>query len=240
VTVTGDATLSASQFALSPNLANNWTGNVNVTLSMNVAGATNGIGTVYVDFPIDSGCPSLAGVSPSAVSGDQVSVVFPFDYQVKSCPITGIAIVDGAGDVALYGSEFSAPDPHLVETELPDSTPITMTAASISPTSVPLSQLGSTIIILTASATSGPAPVNDVTVRIYDASGLTYSESGGAADTSGVVSFLIAPLPSDQFTAGTYTIGLTLSDAAGASASYGPGGTNPMPGEPLTLTVTSG
>ncbi|GAB3860523.1 hypothetical protein ACFPIJ_27630 [Dactylosporangium cerinum] len=50
VTATSNATLTASNFTLSPNPVNNWRGDVMGALTLSVAGAKKGVSAVYVDF----------------------------------------------------------------------------------------------------------------------------------------------------------------------------------------------
>jgi hypothetical protein len=154
------------------------------------------------------------------------------------CQVEGIAIVDGAGNVAVYGPEYNTPDPGVTITRVPNTTAPTATSASLTPTSVPSSQTFNTPFTLTLQIVAPIAPVNQMSIAVYDSSGNQVAgQFGGVNDTltGQLQEFfnLFEFLPS-----GTYTVGFTLTDEGGLSTSYGTPGGQPVPGGPLQFTVT--
>ena len=238
ITVTGNQVLTASDFAATPNPANDWAQAISVAVSMKVAGPKGGVSTISLDFAGDSpGNPGncRAGSTPATTGPGQESVQFQMTYLTKSCQLTGVAILDAAGDLALYGSEYGAPDPGLTVRQTPDTTPPTATAASLSPGGINVSYW------LTIGVTTQVAPVASADVRIYNSGGVLQAESSGGVSQqyppqtgATTVSY---PVDTTSLSPGTYTIGFTLFDAASLASSYGPGGSSPMPGGPLTFTV---
>ena len=240
VTLTVNGVMHATHFRASPNPVNNWGPNefYPVQLSMVVSGASGGVSAVYVDTQAEGGqCTQTSSVP--TVSGNTVTVPLEVDSRMSLCQITGIALVDGAGDVSLYAGEYGAPDPLLLIRQLADTTPPTATSASISPTSIPSSQTGTTPVNLTAAVTTVVAPVTGLEIDVYNAAGtkLLYIENNGVTENQGSVTGQL-PLPAST-PPGTYTIGFRITDAGSLSTTYGPGG-DPVPGGPLKLTVTSG
>jgi hypothetical protein len=238
VTVTGNQVLSANDFTASPNPANDWAQAVTVTVSMMVSGVHDGVSAIYLDFAGDTpGNPGNCGAAgePTSAGPGQESVQFQMTYLTTSCQLVGVAILDGAGDLALYGSEYGAPDAGLTVTQTPDTTPPTATSASIS------LGTGNVGYWLTIGVTTQVAPVTGVAVRFYNADGVLQT----AADTNGGVSqqppigagTVSFPFDTSALPSGTYTMGFTLFDAANLASSYGPGGSDPVPGGSLTVTV---
>jgi hypothetical protein len=235
VTVTSNAVVQASAFSASPNPVNNWAGPAPFTLSMAVAGARQGVSAVYVD---SSGPCSQLSTTPVTGSGGTISVSMNMLELAPSCKIIGIAVVDGAGDVALYGSEYGAPDPGVTITQVPDTTAPVATAASLSPASIAYSA-DSQFVTLTINVNDAVAPVNEVGVFLYNSAGQGSEVSfGGVTSTlSGPVTVSVS-IPAGE-AAGSYTVGFQLFDTGGLEASYGTPGAQPVPGGPLTLTITS-
>jgi len=245
LTVTGDRTLSASNFSASPNPVDNWISRQVVTVSMDVTGAVGGVSAIYLDFgdnqyPLPTDCQAGSS-TPVTTSDGAESVEFVMQTEAASCVPTGIAVVDGAGDVALYGSEYDAPTTGLDVIQVPDTTPPVATAASLNPTTETLTQANTPAVYLTLTVdvTTPIAPVNYFKLGLYQNGNLVQSEWGGVSEESGVLSISVDTW-NMGLTVGTYTIGLMIQDEGGLSSSYGPGGTNPMPGGPITLTITPG
>jgi hypothetical protein len=234
VTVTANAVVQASAFSASPNPVNNWAGPAPFTLSMTVAGARRGVSAVYVD---SAGPCSQLSTTPVTGSGGTISVPMNMLELAPSCKIIGIAVVDGAGDVALYGSEYGAPDPGVTITQVPDTTAPVATAASLSPASIAFSP-NSQFVTLTINVNDAVAPVNEVAVFLYNSAGQgsEVSFGGVTATLSGPVKVSV-PIPAGQ-AAGSYTVGFQLFDTGGLEASYGTPGAPPVPGGPLALTIT--
>jgi hypothetical protein len=161
----------------------------------------------------------------------------------QGCAVTGVAIVDGAANVAVYGTRYHAPDPGLAIHRMPDTTPPVATGATLSQTSIPLSQLSQTSVQLVVQANIQTAPINGLAVYIYDATGNIISQSfggtGQAADGS-VTQYLSLPWWGGMGP-GDYVVGFQLTDTGGLSSYYGILGnpqSQPVPGGPLVLTVT--
>jgi hypothetical protein len=235
ITVTSNRVVKATAFKANPNPVDNWTPFqfYTVNLSMTVSGASDGVSAVYVDTASDGGTCDQTSSTPT-VDGNTVTVPLRVDSSMSICQITGIAVVDGAGNVALYGQEYApAPDPELLIRQLADTIPPTATSASLNPSSISSPQ---TPVTLTVDVTTPIAPVNGLAISVYNSSGTVVGgSSGGTTENDGVVTGQVQ-LP-DSLPPGVYTIGFTLTDAGYLTTSYGPGA-KPMPGGPLLLTVT--
>jgi len=238
VTVTADRVLRASGFAASPNPVDDWGTAASTTLTMAVAGARDGVSAIYVDGA--NGECGGASSTPTLNAGGTYSVPLYVAPDVATCSITGIAVVDGAGDVALYGSEYGAPDPGVTITQVPDTTPPVATAASLAYTSLVSSPTSAVNDTVTVTVDDPVAPVTGFAVFLYDSSG-----SGGEVSYGGVPSTLTGNVTllfqlAAGIAPGTYTVGFELIDAAGLTSFYGTPNGTPVPGGPLTLTITSG
>jgi hypothetical protein len=237
IVVTSDKVIRASGFAATPNPVNNWTQFVHVSVSMKVSGAQQGVTAIYVDPAGGFGCEGF-GSTPTVNPDGTVSGPVLMFSGTASCPIAGIAVVDGAGNVALYGPEYGAPDPGVTITRIPDTTPPVATSASLSQASVPSSATGSANIELTVNVAAAVAPVDEISVTLYDAAGNVAGTSFGGTGPvlNGPVT---SPLPlSFGMAPGVYTVGFTITDAGRLSKSYGMPGAPPVPGGPVQLTVT--
>ncbi|MFD0446774.1 hypothetical protein ACFQ10_37515 [Streptomyces indonesiensis] len=156
--------------------------------------------------------------------------------RVFTCHVTGVIITDHAGNVALYGSEFGAPETGLAIASAPDTVLPEIDRARLTPTTIPATD-HFTDIRLTVNVSGTTAGVNGYDLYLIDSSGQRIpAASGGAPLTFGGPLTLSFPLPSGV-APGAYTIAARLSDQAGKSSSFGfPNGT-PIPGGPVTLTV---
>lgn len=94
----------------SPNPVDNRTSWPTVTLSMSVSGAQQGVTAIYADPGNAAGCEQTS-TTPTLEPDGTLSVPILVFKDTVSCPMAGIAVVDGAGNVALYGPEYGAPDP---------------------------------------------------------------------------------------------------------------------------------
>ncbi len=240
IVVTGDSGgLSASGFTASPNPVDAWANLTNtVQITMAVTGAQQGVSAIYVDTVNGPGDCEQLNTTPTVNPDGTVSAPIYMFQGSGACPISGIAIVDGAGNVALYGSEYNAPDPGVTITPEADTIAPTATSASLTPSSVPTSDVYSNPFTLTLQIVTPVAPVNQLGILIYDSSGnLVYQSGGGVPDT--FTGQLVNYFNLNEFLpAGTYTVGFTLTDAGRLSTSYGTPGGQPMPGGPLQFTVT--
>lgn len=246
IVVTANGVLSATGFSASPNPVNDWARSQTVQLTFGVVGAQQGISAVYVDAGGATGgiCPQIS-TTPTVNADGTVSIPMLVNQGTLSCRINGVAIVDGVGNVALYGSEYGAPDPGVTITQLPDTTPPTVTSASLSTTTIPASKISSTQVSATATVVTPVAPVTQFSTTVYDSFGNVAAAGGQRAVNFGSTwqsadntVYLGIYLPYG-LAPGTYTIGFTITDAGRLTTSYGMPGTQPVPGGPLTITVTA-
>jgi hypothetical protein len=236
VVVTSDSVMRASGFAASPDPVDNWTQTQTVQISMSVSGARDGVNSVYVDFTAGSPC-SAQSATPSVHPDGTYSVPVSMFQIAQSCTVAGIAVLDGAGDVSVYGTEYAESDLGIQLTRVPDTTPPTATGASLSTTSLPQS-INSQFIGLTVDVADAVAPVNEISETIFSSSG---SAVGGGF--GGVTATLTGPVTTSisvpaGLPPGTYTVDFQLTDAGGLTSSYGYPNTPPVPGGPLQFTIT--
>lgn len=243
ITVTSNSVVSAGDFSLSPNPADNWSSSPTVEVSMDVAGAQDGVSAVYVDTDGLNSAGTFCqqtSTTPTVNADGSISVPLRFDQSGSSCQVDGIAIVDGAGNVALYGTKYDAPDPGLTITREPDTVAPTATSASLNLTTIPQDQIGDPGLVVDATVDAPIAPVNQFETSVYDSTGAvipTDTEFGGVSEGPDGAVILGVGLPYGM-APGTYTVGFSITDAGGLTTSYGPGG-QPVPGGPLTFTITA-
>jgi hypothetical protein len=233
ITVTANAVVTATGFSASPSQVNDWRNSPVSTVSFTVSGAVDGVSAAHVDAQGD-----CVQSGTATVTGDVVSVPMRVIDGTQICTITGIAVLDGAGDLALYGSEYGAPSPGVTITQVPDTPPV-IASAALSSSSVPESTSAQNV---TLSVTTGNtlAAVSDIIASLYDSSGNQVAGAGaffsGNLD-SGVTWPLSFTVPAN-LAPGVYTVGMNVFDSTNLSTSYGPGG-QAIPGGPVQLTVTS-
>ncbi len=239
IVVTADQVMSARGFSATPNPVNDWSGFATVQFSMTVTGAQQGIAAIYLDSDGASPCREF-GTTPTVNADGTVSVPVLM-YQAANgpvkCPIDGVAIVDGAGHVALYGSDYGAPDPGVTISSVPDTAPPTATSASISPTSISASTIFSAQVSLTIGVSAAVAPVGSFEIDVYDSAGnVVDTEFGGTNVLTGQIT---EDVPVESLTTpGVYTVAFKIIDAGDLTSSYGYPNSPPVPGGPLQLTVT--
>jgi hypothetical protein len=140
-----------------PNPVNNWVNILNsVQITMAVAGAQQGVSAIYVDAANAAPCQQFKHHADRQRRRHLVGA-FRCLRGTAVCQVGGIAIVDGAGNVTLYGSEYNAPDPGVTITRAPDTTPPTATSASLTPTSLPASQTFDNSFTLTLQSAYHPS-----------------------------------------------------------------------------------
>ena len=235
ITVTSNSVVKASEFAANPAQVDNWVQTATSQISMAVTGATGGVSTVYVDFAAGSPCSQPSTTPTLNPDGSYSAAVSMFSI-ANSCTVDGIAVVDGAGDVSVYGAEYGQPDLGITLTRVPDTTPPVATGASLSPTTITESP-DSQFVGLTVDVADAVAPVNQLSETVFNSSGtIVGGGSGGVTATlNGPVSTSVsvpAGLPP-----GTYTVAFQITDAGGLTSSYGYPTSPPVPGGPLTFTV---
>ncbi|MFI9627301.1 hypothetical protein [Streptomyces sp. NPDC052042] len=236
VHVTSNDVLSADGFTATPNPVDTWQGARTIQVGFRPHGDRGGVASAVVDTDSVNGCRQTSTTATTAADGT-VSVDYDVPRKVFTCHITGVIITDNAGNVALYGSEFGAPETGLTITSAPDTVLPEIDRATLSPTTIPATE-HFTDIRLTVNISGTTAGVNGYDVYLVDSSGQEIpAVSGGAPLTFSGPLTISFPLPFNVGP-GTYTIALRLSDQAYKSSSFGFRNGTPMPGGPVTLTVT--
>ena len=238
VTATSNQVVRASAFKANPNPVNNWSAQHPYTIrfSMEVSGARGGVAAIHLDTLTNNQAMCDQTRTKPVMKGNVATVTLRVDWMLEICQITGIAVVDGRGDVAVYGLEYGAPDPDYLIRQVPNASAPKAASASISPTSAKSSS--TTTLTLTINLKPGYAPTDGMSMTVYDSSGnFVTGITGGAFDDNGVVTNSVT-LPAN-LGPGKYSVGFSITNAAQMTTTYGPGG-EPVPGGPLILTVTSG
>lgn len=237
IAVTSNDTMYADGFVADPAEVNNWRETVNSQFRFQVHGAVGGVESVsFAD-----GSPSCSTRNTVISAAGLVTVTVPMNKYTSVCKVTALAIVDGAGHAAIYGSVYDAPDPGLVVRRMPNTIAPTATDFAVTPTTVKKSELYRTHPVVTMKVDAPIAPVNGYELQYFDAQGVEHASvvGGGSPDANGVLR--ISAYLSSNLEPGTYRFGVRLSDASGLSTSYGlPGWANnhDLPEGALTVTVT--
>ncbi|WP_199513309.1 hypothetical protein [Nucisporomicrobium flavum] len=237
ITVTSNAAVRADDFTISPNPVDNWRDSAKTDLSMSVTGARKGVSAVRVDFEY-GGC--YASDDPIVKDG-RIAVAVTMYRQTERCRVEGIAVVDGSGAVALYGPAYAAPDPGLTVNRLPSTTAPVVLGASLDPVTLTQSEASYRSPTLTIRAAVQTAPVDGISVYLYDADGEVASQSFGGtsqAEDGTVTNWVYLPW---DIKPGRYTVGFGLDDAAGLSSYWDMpdrSDSRALPGGPLVLTIT--
>jgi hypothetical protein len=234
--VTSNSVIQAGGFAANPTQLDNWVQTATTQISMNVTGAKDGVSSITVDFEPGGPC-SQQTTTPTLNADGTYSIPISMFSIATSCSVAGVAVVDGAGDVSVYGAEYGEPDLGIVLTRVPDTTPPVATGASVSPTTLTESP-NTQGVGLTVDVADAIAPVDQMSVAVFNSSGVAVGgvEGGVTSTLTGPVGIgvvLDAGLPP-----GTYTVAFQITDAGGLTSSYGYPTSQPVPGGPLTFTVT--
>jgi hypothetical protein len=242
VTVSWNHTVSASGFAASSSTVDNWAQNATFSVSMAVSGAQGGVPSIQLVWSNTGGLCRQTSTAPT-LSGGRYSVpveMFQANNGASTCTLNDVIVTDGAGDVALYGTDFAAPAVHVVVTTTPDTTAPVATAASLSMASVPQSEIGNYSYGVDITVSDPSAPVDEAASYLYDSAGTVVGQAfGGANESSSGVVMMSLDVPYG-LAVGTYTVGFSITDAGGLTNSYGTPGGKAVPGGALTFTVTAG
>ncbi|MFE4520385.1 hypothetical protein ACFRMQ_40265, partial [Kitasatospora sp. NPDC056783] len=242
VTVTTNGTVSADRFGTTPNELNSWRQPAPFKVLMRVQGAQNGVRSIELRWQ-NYTCGQNS-TTPSVEPDGRFSVPATLSQSRNgspaSCSLAGVLVTDGAGNIALYGSDYFAPDPGVSVSSVPDTTPPTVTSASLNITSLPKSQAGSRSLYVIAKVVSPTAPVSGYYSYVYDGSGNVVGQSSGSANASSDGQVTLNLYVPYGMAVGSYTVGFEISDAGWLRTSYGMPGSQPVPGGPLVLTVTEG
>ncbi|WP_328957710.1 hypothetical protein [Kitasatospora purpeofusca] len=241
ITVTSNETVRADGFAATPGELNSWMGPVAFKVSMYVSGAQNGVRSIELRW---AGSCSQSSTYPGGGPNGSLAVSATLGQSRNgspaACTLTGVAITDGAGNLALYGSDFFAPGIGVQVRGLPNTTPPTVTSAALKVTSIPQSQAPYPYFVLYAQVVAPVAPVNEFRCYLYDSTGKVVGQNfGGTTVGADGKALLFVPVPYG-IAVGTYTVGFEIVDASWLSTGYGTPGGQPVPGGPLTLEVTEG
>jgi len=237
VIVTSNSVVQASGFTASPDPVNNWTQTQTVQISLSVSGAQGGVSSVDVDFTAGSPCLQQSA-TPTANPDGTYSVPITMLSIASSCTVAGIAVLDSAGNLAVYGTEYGEPDLGIKLTRVPDTTPPVATSASVSPASLSESP-DSQFVGLTVDVSDAVAPVTEISETVFNSPGTIVGGGyGGVTATLSGPATTSASLPGG-LPPGTYTIAFQLTDAGGLTSSYGYPTSPPVPGGPLQFTITS-
>jgi len=240
-TVTSNSTLSASGFKATPNLVNSWWQNTPFRISMKVSGAQDGVAAIR--FSAFGSCAAQSTTPTHEPDGSYSVPALMYqsgDGSASGCALNAVVIADGAGDMAVYGDQFGAPDPGLKVTGVLNAVAPTVTSAALNVTTVKSSRTGQQSVYATVHVTQGTAPVDESDSHVYDSTGKEIYGGGGGADVGPDGTMMVdMPLPYG-LAPGTYTLGFSVVSRGRLRTSYGEPGGTPVPGGPLALTVTAG
>jgi hypothetical protein len=182
--VTSNSKVRASDFAISPNPVDNWRDDAATELTMSVTGARGGISSVAVDFDFNSMSCHPSG--PATVEDGRIAVPLTVQREESECRVEGIRLIDGAGNVALYGRKYGAPDLGLIITQVSSTHPPVVLGATLTPSSLPASQLGGVrSVTLTIQAEPHAVPIDGIETEMRDAAGnLVDRLTGGASQAA--------------------------------------------------------
>ena len=238
VRVSRNDVISASDFAVSPAVVDNWRENKNSNLVFRPAGAVGGLAEVEVQT---AGACWPMGTTPTMNDDGTASIPVQVLTITSECRITGIALKDAAGHEAFYGTSFRAPDLGLVITRLPDDTPPLVLSATLPKSTWTTTELetawgiGLDVVVDNSSG----APVTGFSTTVFNALPASVGGAGGGIfeepDGHLNLSMHTGVLPPGQ-----YTVGFTLTDAGGRFTQLGYPNRPPGPNGPLIITVIEG
>ncbi|MBT8228215.1 MAG: hypothetical protein KJO75_22340 [Dactylosporangium sp.] len=237
--VSGNRTLRATAITADPTEVDNWRADGTTTVRVATEGAQGAIEFAEVVTSwIGGGCYA-PGTAPTVDPDGMLSIPVVLEQKVDECTITGLFLRDEAGNVAIYGRESRGPELDIPLTRVPDPTPPQITAAALNRTTVPLAEVPTAGVTLTVTTDTEGAPLELTFVSLYDTGGALVCGATAARvpDEWGVLTMRVY-LRSD-IVPGTYTVALHLRDTLDRTSEYGAPGGSPMPGGPLTLTITA-
>jgi hypothetical protein len=239
ITVTANAVLQASDFARTPETVDTWRDEVTGEITLTVAGLRRGLSSVAVEFD-GSGCTAWA--LPATVSGTTITIPVRIFEGSALCKVTGLALVDGTGTVALYGELYGAPDPGLEFRRVANTTPPEVLGASLDPTTLKASESAYAWITLTVRAKILTAPVNGASAYLYGSEGTVVAQVSGGSSQQADGSVVINLSSWEALAPGEYTVGFSLYDAGRLQSFWNMpdrAESQQIPGGPVTLTVTA-
>ena len=107
-----------------------------------VPGQAGACGSATVFDDTSAACQPVVTIlqqpaTPAANPDGTYSVPVSMFSVASSCTVAGIAVLDSAGNLAVYGTEYGEPDLGIKLARVPDTTPPAATSASVSPASLP-------------------------------------------------------------------------------------------------------
>ncbi|MCP3785640.1 hypothetical protein NLX85_19955 [Micromonospora sp. A3M-1-15] len=231
VRVTRNEVISASGFALNPTEVNNWREPATTTLTFTASGVQGGLTATVAT----GSCSTWNQVLTEGPAGTW-SLPVVMSTLTDSCTIDGILLTDTAGSVSVYGAYYGAPALDLRATRVPDTTRPVAIAATLSRTEAAPGDLFNGISVDVTIDDVTLAPVTGFSTTIYNSLGHSVGGAGGGIQV-GPDGHVSLPVYFSALPPGTYTVGFTLSTAAGNSAGWGyPNGGAPAPSGPLVFT----
>ncbi|WFE26331.1 hypothetical protein O7623_23785 [Solwaraspora sp. WMMD791] len=239
VLVSRNDVVAASGFALTETQVNNWRQPASTALTFTPHGAVGGLASVEVDV---SWC-SQPSRTPTAGDDGSFSVeIVVHSSWIDSCRIEGVKLTDGAGNVALYGTTYGAPDLGLTVTRVPDQQAPVVLSATLPKATWTQQEvddawgIGFDVTI----EVDEFAPISNYSATIYDSTGVSRGGMYGGENDDGTGVFGLA-VSTGGLEPGQYTIGFSLTDGAGNTSLWGyPNNAgNPIPDGPLVVTVVA-
>ncbi|MEV4494269.1 hypothetical protein AB0J84_00975 [Micromonospora arborensis] len=231
VRVTRNEAINATGFALNPTLVNNWRESATTTLTF-IASGVQGKLTAATET---RGCSTWNQVLTEGPAG---TYALPAELNTlnSSCTIEGILLTDEAGSVSVYGAPYGRPALDLKATRMPDTARPVATAAALSRTEARPGEVSNGISVRVTIDDVTLAPIDGYSTTIYNSLGHSVGGANGGiqvgADGHVSLSVHFRDLPP-----GTYTVGFSLTTAAGNTAGWGyPNGGTPAPSGPLVFT----
>ncbi|MFB6394750.1 hypothetical protein [Polymorphospora lycopeni] len=238
IRVSRNDVLGATGFAVTPDVVDNWRTAKTADLVFTPSGAVGGLVSVEVQV---SRCWQ-SNTTPTIREDGTATVQIQANTFADRCVINGVALKDAAGNEAFYGTAHGNTDLGLAITRVADTVPPVALSASLPKSIWTQSELEAAwgISIVVVVDTTSPAPVTGTSATMYDATGVSQGGGHGGIHEppDGRLGLSVHPR---SVPPGQYTIGFTLTDAAGNRSMYGyPGHTQQPPGGPLVITVVEG
>lgn len=239
LTVTGNRTVRATSIVADPIEVDNWRHDGSTTVTVTVVGAQGEIEHAEVVTNWQGGGCYGTSTTPAVNPDGTLALAVVMETDVDECAIEGLILRDAEGNVAVYGEDFHGPELSIPLTRVPDPTPPQVRAAALSHTTVPLAEVPTTAVTLTVTSDTEGAPIEFSFVSLYDSVGSLVCGASAARvpDERGVIVMKVYIRP--DIAVGTYTVGLSLRDTLKRTSDYGSPNGLPMPGRPLTITITA-
>ena len=240
VGVSRNDVLSASDFAVSPAVVDNWRAPAISNLVFRPAGAVGGV--TAVDVATGGSCWPASSIPTANPDGTMSIPIQILDGEYADrCDISGIALTDGAGHEAYYGPTHRGSDLGLVITRVPDDTPPLVLSATLRQSVWTQSELAEAwgIGLDVVVDNSSGAPVTQWSTTVFNAQPASVGGGSGgiSEEPDGHLSLamFVGVLPP-----GEYTVGFTVTDAGGRFTQLGYPNRPPGPNGPLVITVVAG